>query len=146
MAETINGERWICVYAVAFKCTSREKRLAINYMPGVREALLESAGNGRIGRQARRKGIMYIMRIDERSPGGMKKPINRYGLKAYLTKAYDLKPGKRIKYSEPGENGGTYLYEVVKLYPHCILLKDTFGGARICPGYEKLMLMMRGAE
>ena len=76
----------------------------------------------------------------------MKKPINRYGLKAYLTKAYDLKPGKRIKYSEPGENGGTYLYEVVKLYPHCILLKDTFGGARICPGYEKLMLMMRGAE
>ena len=72
----------------------------------------------------------------------MKKPINRYGLKAYLTKGYDLKPGKRIKYSEPGENGTTYLYEVVKLYPHCILLKDTFDGTRICPGYEKLMLMM----
>lgn len=76
----------------------------------------------------------------------MKKPISRYGLKAYLTKGYDLKPGKRIKYSEPGENGTTYLYEVVKLYPHCILLKDTFDGTRICPGYEKLMLMMRGME
>nr|WP_295277686.1 hypothetical protein [uncultured Blautia sp.] len=49
MAETINGERRICVYAVTFKCTSREKRLAINYMPGVQETLLESTGNGRFG-------------------------------------------------------------------------------------------------
>lgn len=146
MAETVNGEGRVCVHAVTFKCTEWEKRLGIDYLSRVREALLESTWNDRTGNQARRKGIMYIMRINERSPGVMKKPINRYGLKAYLTKGYDLKPGKRIKYSEPGENGTTYLYEVVKLYPHCILLRDTFDGTRICPGYEKLMLMLRGTE
>lgn len=134
------------MYAIAVKCADWEKRMGINQMPGVWKILLENASNSVSGNEARRKGIMHIMYTDERSPERMKKPINRYGLKAYLTKGYDLKPGKRIKYSEPGENGTTYLYEVVKLYPHCILLKDTFDGTRICPGYEKLMLMMRGME
>lgn len=72
--------------------------------------------------------------------------VNAYGLKAYLTKAFDLRIGKRIKYQEQGDEGKEHIYEVKQIYPHCILLEDIFDHTRICPCYSKLSLMLRGIE
>mgnify|MGYP000531522041 CR=1 FL=1 len=46
-------------------------------------------------------------------------------LKSQLTKQYNLRPGKRFNYKDEGTDR---LYEVQKLYPNCILLKDVFDG------------------
>ena len=64
-------------------------------------------------------------------------------LKSQLTKQYNLCPGKRISYKDEGTDR---LYEVQKLYPNCILLKDIFDGTKTCPGYNKLLLMLGGIE
>ena len=72
--------------------------------------------------------------------------VNAYGLKAYLTKVFDLRIGKRIKYQERGDEGKEHIYEVKQMYPHCILLEDIFDHTRICPCYSKLSLMLRGIE
>lgn len=84
------------MYAIAVKCADWEKRMGINQMPGVWKILLENASNSVSGNEARRKGIMHIMCTDERSPERMKKPINRYGLKAYLTKGERMLKQKAI--------------------------------------------------
>lgn len=44
-------------------------------------------------------------------------------LKSQLAKKYDLRPGKRFNYKD-GETDR--IYEVQKLYPGCVLLKDVF--------------------
>lgn len=64
-------------------------------------------------------------------------------LKPQLIKRYNLRPGKRFSYKDEGVER---LYEVQKLYPGCVLLKDVFDGTRICPGYNKLLLMLGGIE
>lgn len=38
------------------------------------------------------------------------------------------------------------IYEVMALYPYCVLLRDTRNGVRTCPGYNTLSLMLRGSE
>lgn len=39
-----------------------------------------------------------------------------------------------------------HVYEVMALYPYCVLLRDTKNGVRTCPGYNTLSLMLRGSE
>lgn len=72
--------------------------------------------------------------------------VKSYGLKAYISNAFDLHVGKRIKYVERGEYGKEHIYEVKKMHPHCILLEDIYDHTRICPCYSKLSLMLRGIE
>lgn len=72
--------------------------------------------------------------------------VNIYGLKAYISNAFDLHVGKRIKYTERGEDGIEHIYEVKQMFPFCILLEDIFDHTRICPCYSKLSLMLRGLE
>lgn len=72
--------------------------------------------------------------------------MNIYGLKAYITKSFDLHIGKRVKYLERGDDGKEHIYEVKEMYPHCILLEDIFDHTKICPCYSKLSLMLRGIE
>lgn len=64
-------------------------------------------------------------------------------LKSQLAKKYDLRPGKRFNYKD-GETDR--LYEVQRLYPGCVLLKDTFVVTKFCPGYNKLLLTLGGIE
>lgn len=64
-------------------------------------------------------------------------------LNSQLIKKYDLCPGKRFNYKD-GEMDR--LYEVQRLYPGCVLLKDVFDGTKFCPGYNKLLLMLGGIE
>ncbi len=72
--------------------------------------------------------------------------VNIYGLKAYISKAFDLHVGKRIKYTERGEDGTEHIYEVKQMFPLCILLEDIFNHTKICPCYSKLSMMLRGIE
>ena len=72
--------------------------------------------------------------------------VNIYGLKAYITKSFDLHIGKRVKYLERGDDGKEHIYEVKEMYPHCVLLEDIFNHTKICPGYSKLNMMLRGIE
>ena len=72
--------------------------------------------------------------------------VNIYGLKAYISKAFDLHVDKRIKYTERGEDGKEQIYEVKQLFPFCVLLEDIYDHTRICPCYSKLSLMLRGIE
>lgn len=72
--------------------------------------------------------------------------IKAYGLKPYITRNYDLHIGKRLKYTERGEDAREHIYEVMQMFTHCILLEDIFDHTRICPCYSKLSLMMRGIE
>ena len=72
--------------------------------------------------------------------------VKSYGLKAYVSNAFDLHVGKRIKYSESGEDGIEHIYEVKQLFPFCILLEDIFDHTKICPCYSKLSMMIRGIE
>lgn len=68
------------------------------------------------------------------------------GLKAYITNAFDLRVGNRIKYAERGEDGIEHVYEVKQMFPFCVLLEDIYDHTRICPCYSKLSLMLRGIE
>ena len=45
-----------------------------------------------------------------------------------------------------GEDATERVYEVMALYPYCVLLRDTRNGVRTCPGYNTLSLMLRGSE
>lgn len=56
-------------------------------------------------------------------------------------------PGKCFKYiDQRGEDATEHIYEVIALYPYCVLLRDTRNGVRTCPGYNTLSLMLRGSE
>lgn len=58
-----------------------------------------------------------------------------------------LRPGKCFKYiDQRGEDITEHVYEVMALYPYCVLLRDTRNGVRTCPGYNTLSLMLRGSE
>lgn len=71
----------------------------------------------------------------------------RFGTKAYVCARYFLRPGKCFKYiDQRGEDTTEHVYEVMALYPHCALLKDTRNGVRTCPGYNTLSLMLKGSE
>lgn len=72
--------------------------------------------------------------------------VKSYGLKAYISNAFDLNVGKRIKYVERGEYGKEHIYEVKKMYSHCILLEDICDHAKICPCYGKLRMMLNEIE
>lgn len=72
--------------------------------------------------------------------------IKAYGLKAYVARNYDLHIGKRLKYTESGEDAKERIFEVVQMFTHCILLEDIFDHTKICPSYSKLSLMLRGFE
>lgn len=68
-----------------------------------------------------------------------------FGTKAYVCARYFLRPGKCFKYiDQRGEDATEYVYEVMTLYPYCVLLRDTRNGVRTCPGYNTLSLMPRG--
>lgn len=89
--------------------------------------------------------VMYDETLTAESPTYTVEPLDdMLGRFRFLVELPEQKEVKtQAVQSEKQDNNK---YEVVKLYPHCILLKDTFDGTRICPGYEKLMLMMRGME
>ena len=72
--------------------------------------------------------------------------VKSYGLKAYISNAFDLHVGKRIKYVERGEYVKEHIYEVKQMFPFCILLEDIYDHTRICPCYSKLSLMLRVIE
>lgn len=72
--------------------------------------------------------------------------VNIYGLKAYISKTFDLHVDKRIKYAERGEDRIEHIYEVKQMFPFCILLEDIYDHTRICPCYSKLSMMIRGIE
>lgn len=72
--------------------------------------------------------------------------VNIYDLKAYVSNAFDLHVGKRIKCTERGEDGTEHIYEVKQLFPFCVLLEDIFDHTKICPCYSKLSMMLRGIE
>ena len=71
----------------------------------------------------------------------------RFGTKAYVCARYFLRPGKCFKYMDQrGEDATEHVYEVMALYPYCVLLRDTRNGVRTCPGYNTLSLMLKGSE
>ena len=71
----------------------------------------------------------------------------RFRTKAYVCARYFLRPGKCFKYiDQRGEDATEHVYEVMALYPYCVLLRDTRNGVRTCPGYNTLSLMLRGSE
>lgn len=77
---------------------------------------------------------------------GMSK-VKNFGTKAYVCARYFLRPGKCFKYiDQHGEDVTEHIYEVMTLYPYCVLLRDTRNGVRTCPGYNTLSLMLRGSE
>lgn len=70
----------------------------------------------------------------------------RFGTKAYVCARYFLRPGKCFKYiDQRGEDTTEHVYEVMALYPYCVLLRDTRHGVMTCPGYNTLSLMLRGS-
>ena len=50
--------------------------------------------------------------------------VNIYGLKAYISKTFDLHVGKRIKYVERGGEEKEHIYEVKQLFPHYLHMPD----------------------
>ena len=71
----------------------------------------------------------------------------RFGTKAYVCARYFIRPGKCFKcIDQSGEDATEHVYEVMALYPYCVLLRDTRNGVRTCPGYNTLSLMLRGSE
>lgn len=55
----------------------------------------------------------------------------RFGTKAYVCARYFLRPGKCFKYMDQcGEDATEHVYEVIALYPYCVLLRDTRNGVR----------------
>ena len=67
--------------------------------------------------------------------------------KAYVCARYFLIPGKCFEYiDQRGKDATEHVYEVMALYPYCVLLRDTRNGVRTCPGYNTLSLMLKGSE
>lgn len=59
----------------------------------------------------------------------------RFGTKAYVCARYFLRPGKRFKYiDQRGEDTIEHVYEVMALYPYCVLLRDTRNGGQNLSG------------
>lgn len=59
----------------------------------------------------------------------------RFGTKAYVRARYFLRPGKCFKYiDQRGEDATEHVYEVMALYPYCVLLRDTRNGAELARG------------
>lgn len=55
-----------------------------------------------------------------------------------------MKDSKRFKYiDQRGEDTTEHIYEVMALYPYCVLLRDTRNGVRTCPGYNTLTVLMK---
>lgn len=49
----------------------------------------------------------------------------RFGTKAYVCARYFLRPGKCFKYiDQRGEDVTEHVYEVMALYPYCVLLRE----------------------
>lgn len=74
-------------------------------------------------------------------------------MREILFKAKRVKNGEWIEGSlidldidQRGEDATEHVYEVMALYPYCVLLRDTRNGVRTCPGYNTLSLMLRGSE
>ena len=68
----------------------------------------------------------------------------RFGTKAYVCARYFLRPGKCFKYIDQcGEDATEHVYEVMALYPYCVLLRDTRNGVRTCPGYNRISPITR---
>ena len=58
-----------------------------------------------------------------------------FGTKAYVCARYFIRPGKCFKYiDQRGEDATEHVYEVMALYPYCVLLRDSRNGVRTCPG------------
>ncbi len=72
--------------------------------------------------------------------------ITVQGLRAYLAERYGIRKGNRIKYTDRGEEKTERIYEVEEIYSHCVLLRNIFDNARICPCYGKLKMMLDGIE
>lgn len=71
----------------------------------------------------------------------------RFGTKAYVCARYFLRPGKCFKCIDRRVKDATeHVYEVIALYPYCVLLRDTRNGVMTFPGYNTLSLMLRGSE
>ena len=71
----------------------------------------------------------------------------RFGTKAYVCARYFLRPGKCFKcIDQSGEDATEHVYEVMALYPYCVLLRDTRNGVMTCPGYNTLSLMLIGSD
>lgn len=72
--------------------------------------------------------------------------VKSYVSKAYVSKAFGLDVGSRIKRTKRGEEEKEHIYEVKQLFPYCVLLEDIYDHTRIYPCYSKLSLMLRGIE
>jgi hypothetical protein len=59
----------------------------------------------------------------------------KFGTKAYVRARYFLRPGKCFKYiDQRGEDITEHVYEVMALYPYCVLLRDTRNGGQDLSG------------
>lgn len=76
----------------------------------------------------------------------MRKAITIHELRMYLEEKYEIHKGRRINYTDRGEEKTEHIYEVEEIYPHCVLLRDIFDNTRICPCYGKLKMMLDGIE
>ena len=93
--------------------------------------------------------IMYDKHHPDEQKGGtqMSSASAIFGTKAYVCARYFIRPGKCFKYiDQRGDDVTEHVYEVMALYPYCVLLRDTRNGVRTCPGYNTLSLMLRGSE
>lgn len=61
----------------------------------------------------------------------------RFGTKSYVCARYFLRPGKGFKYiDQRGEDVTEHVYEVMALYPYCVLLRDTRNGGQDLSGIQ----------
>lgn len=66
--------------------------------------------------------------------------VNIYGLKAYISKTFDLHVGKRIKYSERGVEEKEHIYEVKAMYPFLYLVGRYFRSYKNLPLLQQIKL------
>ena len=76
----------------------------------------------------------------------MRKAITIHELRICLEEKYEIHKGRRINYTDRGEEKTEHIYEVDEIYSHCVLLRDIFDNTRICPCYGKLKMMLDGIE
>lgn len=76
----------------------------------------------------------------------MRKAITIHELRTYLEEKYEIHKGRRINYTDRGEEKIEHIYEVEEIHSHCVLLRDIFDNTRICPCYGKLKMMLDGIE
>lgn len=66
--------------------------------------------------------------------------VKSYGLKAYVSNAFDLHVGKRIKYSERGVEEKEHIYEVKAMYPFLYLVGRYFRSYKNLPLLQQVKL------